>query len=199
MRQNLRLKGLMMSKLIYLLVIIFTLSACASMSEEELELERQKLALMNAIATQPTIRCEQGCEYTDPRRNLATLFPKETNGWDFANTVLKTVTSTAVAVAPWAAVATIAADGIKNAGGNYQYTDSYNTHSEQNSSDTTTTETTTTTTTTETNTTTTTENSNNDSSDNSTTTTTTETSTQTDDNSDNSTTTTTTEPPSGNT
>ena len=107
-------------KYLVILAVLF-LTSCA-MSKEEVALETQKLALMKAVADKPTLRCEQGCEYTDPRRNLAAMFPKETNVWDFANNILKT----GIAVSPWLAVSKIAVDGLAAAGGNTTNTDSYN-------------------------------------------------------------------------
>jgi len=92
------------------------------MSPGEIALENKKLELVKAMASQPTIKCTQGCEYTDPNRNLSKLFPKQTNGWDFANKVLDTATT----VSPWLAVTKIASDGIKNAGNNTTNTDSNN-------------------------------------------------------------------------
>ena len=103
-----------------LIVTALALTACA-MSPEELALENKKLDLLAKVASQPTLTCTTGCTYTDPKRNLA-LFPKETNGWDFANQVLKT----GVAIAPWAAVTKIAVDGLVASGNNTTNNDSYN-------------------------------------------------------------------------
>ena len=104
----------------YSVLAMLILNSCA-MSPGEIALENKKLELMKAMASQPTIKCEQGCEYTDPNRNLS-VFPKETNGWDFANKVLDTATT----VSPWLAVTKIASDGIKSAGNNTTNTDSNN-------------------------------------------------------------------------
>lgn len=116
-----------MKNLIFAALVAVLFSGC-SMSPEEIQLENQKLAIMKAVAEKPTLRCEQGCEYTDPKRNLAALFPTATNGWDFANKVL----DTGIAVAPWLAVTKIAVDGLAASGNNTTNNDSYNSHSEAN-------------------------------------------------------------------
>lgn len=118
-----------MKKLSFVLLAL-TITSC-SMTKEEIALETQKLAIIQAVATQPTLTCIAGCTYIDPKRNLQ-LFPKETNGWDFANKLL----DTGIAVAPWVAVSRIAVQGMNNAGGNTTNTDSYNTHSESNQANT---------------------------------------------------------------
>ena len=102
------------------ILLLTSLTGCA-MSPDEVALENKKLELMEKIALQPTVKCEHGCEYTDPQKNL-NLFPSKTNGWDFATTVLNTATE----VSPWVAVTKIAVDGIKNAGNNTTNTDSNN-------------------------------------------------------------------------
>ena len=104
-----------------ILLLALALTACA-MSPEEIALENQKLAIMKAVVEKPTLKCDAGCEYTDPKRNLAALFPKETNGWDFANKVLDVTTS----VAPWVAVTKLGIEGIKSAGNNTTNNDSGN-------------------------------------------------------------------------
>jgi len=91
------------------------------MSPEEIALEKQKLVMMNTALNKPTLTCTSGCEYTDPRRNLSAMFPKETNGWDFANKVLGTVTT----IAPWAAVTKLGIEGFKASGNNTTNNDSY--------------------------------------------------------------------------
>ena len=107
-------------KYLVILAVLF-LTSCA-MSKEEVALETQKLALMKAVADKPTLRCEQGCEYTDPRRNLAAMFPKETNVWDFGNNVLNTVK----VATPWLILGDVAKAGFNAAGNNTTNTDSYN-------------------------------------------------------------------------
>ena len=106
----------------YFVILAMLLLASCSMSPEEIALEKQKLVMMNTALNKPTLTCTSGCEYTDPRRNLSAMFPKETNGWDFASQVLKT----GVAIAPWAAVTKIAVDGLAASGNNTTNNDSYN-------------------------------------------------------------------------
>lgn len=118
-----------MNKLICVLLTL-TITSCSA-TKEEIALETKKLEIIQAVAMQPTLTCTEGCTYIDPKRNLQ-LFPKETNGWDFANKLL----DTGIAVAPWIAVSRIAIDGMNNAGGNTTNTDSYNTHSESNQANT---------------------------------------------------------------
>jgi hypothetical protein len=160
-----------MKKLI-LVVSLLYITACSSLSEEEIALEREKIAYAKAVATQPTLHCKSECIYIDPKKNQV-RFEQATNGWDFANTLLNTVSSTAIAVAPWVAVADITSKAIVNAGHNTSIADSNNDYSQANSADVsnvtnTTTETVSTNTATNTTTTTTTtENSHNNSSDNS--------------------------------
>ena len=121
----------------YLLIIIL-LTGCA-MSPEEIALKNKQLDMIAAQNAKPTLTCTAGCTYNDPNQKIS--IPRETNGWDFANTLLKTSANVVVTAAPWLAVSKIAIDGIANAGGNTSNVDSYNQHSEanqQNSADTTT-------------------------------------------------------------
>ena len=106
----------------YFVILAMLLLMSCSMSPEEIALENQRLTMMNTALNKPTLRCEQGCEYTDPRRNLSVMFPTKTNGWDFANKVLGTVTT----IAPWVAVSKIAVDGLAASGNNTTNNDSYN-------------------------------------------------------------------------
>ena len=111
----------MVSPMKHLLILaVLFLTSCA-MSKEEIALENQKLALMKAVADKPTLRCEQGCEYTDPRRNLSAMFPKETNGWDFGNNVLDTLKT----ATPWLVLGDVAKAGLRAAGNNTTNNDSY--------------------------------------------------------------------------
>ena len=48
-----------------IMLLAMALTACA-MNPEEIALENRKLAVMQTIAAQPTIKCTHGCEYTDP-------------------------------------------------------------------------------------------------------------------------------------
>lgn len=100
-------------------------SAC-SMSPAEIALKNKQLDLVAAANARPTLVCTAGCTYNDPNRKLT--IPRETNGWDVANTLLKTTANVALTATPWLIVGKIAADGISSAGGN----NSNNTHTEAN-------------------------------------------------------------------
>lgn len=68
------------------------------------------------------IDCPAGCSvaYTDPRDRMQL----PTNGYDVANTALRSVTSIATTAVPWLTVGRIAAEGIKGAGDRNQTSDS---------------------------------------------------------------------------
>lgn len=118
-----------MKKLIFAILAMVLLSAC-SLSPEEVALKNKELEIYAAAMAKPTIICTSGCEYTDPRRNIT--LAKETNGWDFANTLVKTTANVAMSAVPYAALGVVAVEGIKNSGGNTYNDDSFNSHSEAN-------------------------------------------------------------------
>lgn len=118
-----------MKKLTFAILTMVLLSAC-SLSPEEIALKNKELEIYAAAMAKPTIICTNGCEYTDPRRNIS--LAKETNGWDFANTLVKTTANVAMTAVPYAALGVVAVEGIKNSGGNTYNDDSFNSHSEAN-------------------------------------------------------------------
>jgi hypothetical protein len=118
-----------MKKLTFAILTMVLLSAC-SLSPEEVALKNKELEIYAAAMAKPTIICTSGCEYTDPRRNIS--LAKETNGWDFANTLVKTTANVAMSAVPYAALGVVAVEGIKNSGGNTYNDGSFNSHSEAN-------------------------------------------------------------------
>lgn len=118
----------MKNYLLAILAMVF-LSAC-SLSPEEIALKNKELEIYAAAMAKPTIICTSGCEYTDPRRNIS--LAKETNGWDFANTLVKTTANVAMTAVPYAALGIVAVEGIKSSGGNTYNDGSFNSHSEAN-------------------------------------------------------------------
>ena len=118
-----------MKNYISAILAMVLLSAC-SLSPEEVALKNKELEIYAAAMAKPTIICTNGCEYTDPRRNIS--LAKETNGWDFANTLVKTTANVAMTAVPYAALGVVAVEGIKNSGGNTYNDDSFNSHSEAN-------------------------------------------------------------------
>lgn len=109
-----------MVKILTLLALV-TLSACST--SQLTNEQKQKLITQQQAQKTFEILCEQGCRvsYKDPRDKL--VLPKNTNGYDVANTLIKAAT----AVAPWAAVGIIATEGIKQSG--TTYSNSYNSDS----------------------------------------------------------------------
>ena len=118
-----------MKNYIFAILAMVLLSAC-SLSPEEVALKNKELEIYAAAMAKPTIICTNGCEYTDPRRNIS--LAKETNGWDFANTLVKTTANVAMTAVPYAALGVVAVEGIKNSGGNTYNDGSFNSHSEAN-------------------------------------------------------------------
>lgn len=118
-----------MKKLLFAIASMVLLSAC-SLSPEEVELKNKELEIYAAAMAKPTLKCTSGCEYTDPRRNIA--LAKETNGWDFANTLVKTTANVAMTAVPYAALGVVAVEGIKSSGGNTYNDGSFNSSSEAN-------------------------------------------------------------------
>jgi hypothetical protein len=114
-------------KMIVLAVMAFTVTAC-SMSPEEIALKNKELEVYAQAIAKPTFTCTSGCEYTDPRRNIS--LAKSTNGWDFANTLVKTTANVALTAVPYAALGVVAVEGIKNSGGNTYNDGSLNTTTE---------------------------------------------------------------------
>jgi len=105
------------------LLALSLLSGCAS---QGLSPEQQAALSQQASKKTLEISCDGPCSlsYQDPRDRLK--LPRNTNGWDVANSLISTAGSVALGTAPWAAVSKIAADGYNRAGGNYQYNNSYN-------------------------------------------------------------------------
>jgi hypothetical protein len=127
-----------MKKLIFAILTMVLLSAC-SLSPEEVALKNKELEIYAAAMAKPTIICTSGCEYTDPRRNIS--LAKETNGWDFANTLVKTTANVAMTAVPYAALGVVAVEGIKSSGGNTYNDRSFNSEANQANQQTTTTNT----------------------------------------------------------
>lgn len=104
-----------------LLASALLLSGCANEA-----LNSEQLALIQQQNSKKTLEfsCDGPCSlsYKDPRDKLT--LPKNTNGYDVANTLLHTAGSVALGTAPWAAVSKIASDGYNRAGGTYN--NSYN-------------------------------------------------------------------------
>jgi hypothetical protein len=117
-----------MKKLIFAIISMVLLSAC-SLSPEEVALKNKELEIYAAAMAKPTIICTNGCEYTDPRRNIT--LAKETNGWDFANTLVKTTANVAMTAVPYAALGVVAVEGIKSSGGNTYNDGSFNSEANQ--------------------------------------------------------------------
>ena len=80
----------------------------------------QQAALMSEYAKQQTLQisCSGPCSlsYKDPRDKLS--LPKQTNGYDVANTLINTAGSVATGAAPWAAVTGIVKTGFEHTGDN---------------------------------------------------------------------------------
>lgn len=127
-----------MKKLTFAIISMVLLSAC-SLSPEEVALKNKELEIYAAAMAKPTIICTSGCEYTDPRRNIT--LAKETNGWDFANTLVKTTANVAMTAVPYAALGVVAVEGIKSSGGNTYNDGSFNSEANQANQQTTTTNT----------------------------------------------------------
>ena len=127
-----------MKKILIASITMVLLSAC-SLSPEEVELKNKELEIYAAAMAKPTLKCTSGCEYTDPRRNIA--LAKETNGWDFANTLVKTTANVAMTAVPYAALGVVAVEGIKSSGGNTYNDGSFNSEANQANQQTTTTNT----------------------------------------------------------
>jgi hypothetical protein len=117
-----------MKKILIASLTMVLLSAC-SLSPEEVELKNKELEIYAAAMAKPTLKCTSGCEYTDPRRNIA--LAKETNGWDFANTLVKTTANVAMTAVPYAALGVVAVEGIKSSGGNTYNDGSFNSEANQ--------------------------------------------------------------------
>ncbi|MDO6489289.1 hypothetical protein Q4503_16460 [Colwellia sp. 6_MG-2023] len=117
-----------MKKLLFAIISMVLLSAC-SLSPEEVALKNKELEIYAAAMAKPTIICTSGCEYTDPRRNIT--LAKETNGWDFANTLVKTTANVAMTAVPYAALGVVAVEGIKSSGGNTYNDGSFNSEANQ--------------------------------------------------------------------
>ena len=105
-------------KITIMLMSLLVLSGCASNSMTN----EQKVQLLKDYNERNTltVTCPNGgctIEYRDPRDKLQ--LPKNTNGYDVANSIVRSITNIATSVAPWAAVGIIATDGIKSAGDNY--------------------------------------------------------------------------------
>jgi hypothetical protein len=130
-------------------VLVFLMAGCAT-NRNDAEIARVKYKAMENL-NKPlfTMKCPpSGCVFEElsvNNPNQVTL-PKETNGWDFANKVVDGV----VRIAPHAATAYVAAEGIRAAAGainnsyNDSTADSNNSTSTTNTTDTTTTSTNTT-------------------------------------------------------
>lgn len=102
------------------------LTGCASSSKLTSE---QKHSLIAEYTQQKTfeIECETGCKvsYKDPRDTLN--LPRETNGWDVANTAIGATASIITTAVPYAAIGIIATEGFKASGDTV--TGSYNSQS----------------------------------------------------------------------
>lgn len=107
-----------MKKLFTLILTLTLMSGCSSNSSLSSEQKAQLITDYNNKSTLK-ISCPSGCdvEYRDPRDKLN--LPKETNGYDVANTTIRAVSSIVTTVAPWAAVGVIATEGIRNSGNEY--------------------------------------------------------------------------------
>jgi hypothetical protein len=117
-----------MKNYLFAILMMVLLSAC-SLSPEEIALKNKELEIYAAAMAKPTIICTNGCEYTDPRRNIS--LAKETNGWDFANTLVKTTANVAMTAVPYAALGVVAVEGIKSSGGNTYNDGSFNSEANQ--------------------------------------------------------------------
>ena len=134
--------------LLALLLPLALLTGCAGMSAEEKQArlaearaqEYQQLAALNApqplITFQGSFTCDDNsdepCGFTVYNPNQKTVLPaQKTNGWDFANTLVRTTAGVATSVAPWAAITAVAVDGITHAGAQ----NSYNTQTATTSGD----------------------------------------------------------------
>lgn len=93
------------------------LSAIAALTGCTASLTKEEAAMYAEINAKPTldVQCVSGCtvQYTDPRDRAAP--PKQTNGYDAAIAVTKTLVGGVTSIAPYAAVGAVAVEGIKNA------------------------------------------------------------------------------------
>jgi hypothetical protein len=114
-----------MIKIFALATSMTILVGCASNNSMTPE-QKQAILMQHQETKTFEIECETGCKiaYKDPRDQVT--LPRETNGYDVANTTIKSVTGIVTSTVPWAAVGAIAVQGINNAGNNTTYNDSFN-------------------------------------------------------------------------